>query len=107
MMCERPMIGKRSGASEIVLCVFALVVIVAMCSGCECTTCARYDHANTYEELFAAQVINVDAPSDKTPAQTLPGALASDIYKKRYAASMTADTTGAPSPDASRRTGAW
>ncbi|BBO89724.1 hypothetical protein [Desulfosarcina ovata] len=38
---------------------------------------------------FSAQPINPDAPTDPTPAETLPGDLAGHIYKKRYIKGMT------------------
>ena len=35
------------------------------------------------------QLVRTDAPLDRTGQDSLPGALASDIYKKRYIKTMT------------------
>ena len=38
---------------------------------------------------FAAQLVNPNAPNDSSPADSMPGELATQIYKNRYLKSMT------------------
>ncbi|BBO86511.1 hypothetical protein DSCO28_70770 [Desulfosarcina ovata subsp. sediminis] len=57
-----------------------------------CTTAPqRLDpHFGEYLEAgISAQIVNPDAPMNPAPADTLPGDLAGQIYKKRYVKSMT------------------
>jgi hypothetical protein len=41
-----------------------------------------------YRTAFSSQVINPDAPDDRTPADELTGTLAAQIYNERYVKSM-------------------
>lgn len=68
-------------------CGLLAVVLISACS----TAPQRLDpHFGAYLETgLRAQVVNPDAPSDPTPADTLPGDLAGQIYKKRYLKAMT------------------
>lgn len=49
------------------------------------------DYGKSYRALFSRQVVNTGAPSNPEPVVTLPGAVGSDIYKKRYIKSLTED----------------
>ena len=47
------------------------------------------DIGRTLQTGLQRQVIRPEAPADRTPADGLPGELASKIYKKRYVKTMT------------------
>jgi hypothetical protein len=47
--------------------------------------------------MFSSQVINGEAPRDRTPAQGLPGDLSSDIYGKYKHDMITDEDTGTES----------
>lgn len=47
------------------------------------------DFGENYRNAFSSQAINPMAPVDSSPAATLPGELANQIYKKRYVKPMT------------------
>jgi hypothetical protein len=67
-----------------------LCAIVFLLSGCS-TSLQRLDpeFGKCLEAGLAAQAINLEAPTDPTPADSLPGELASQIYNKRYVKTMT------------------
>ncbi|MGD8387562.1 MAG: hypothetical protein PVG49_10510 [Desulfobacteraceae bacterium] len=59
-------------------------------SGCQhASRTLGLDHGTSYHAAFSRQVLNPDAPEDPTPADTMPGELAHEIYKKLYKKSMT------------------
>jgi len=71
-------------------CFIALAVLGLGCS----TQSPKYlspEFGKSYDALFSSQVIKPDAPRDRSPADTLPGELAGQIYKNRYIKSMITD----------------
>ncbi len=70
--------------------VATVIACLLLFMGCRHTP--RYmspEHGQSYRAAFERQVLNIQAPEDRSPADTLPGAIGSDIYKKRYLKSMT------------------
>jgi len=47
------------------------------------------DFGKSCRNAFSAQTINPTAPADSSPATSLPGELANQIYKQRYVKPMT------------------
>lgn len=47
------------------------------------------DYGKSFNAAFKRQALNPEGPKDLSPANALPGKLASDIYKKRYVKTMT------------------
>ncbi|GAB6906859.1 conserved exported hypothetical protein [Desulfosarcina cetonica] len=70
-----------------ILCDLLAVVLISACSAPP----QRLDphFGACLEAGLSAQAINPNAPSDPTPADTMPGDLADQIYKKRYLKTMT------------------
>ena len=68
-----------------------LLIAIVLLAGCTSSSGQRMDprFGQCLEAGFAAQVINPEAPSDPSPADTLPGDLAGQIYNKRYVKTMT------------------
>ena len=68
-----------------------LLIALLLLAGCTSSSGQRMDprFGQCLEAGFAAQVINPEAPSDPSPAATLPGDLAGQIYNKRYVKAMT------------------
>ena len=62
-----------------------------LCGCTAATTGQRLDpeFGQCLEAGFAAQALNPNAPTDPAPADSLPGDLAGQIYKKRYVKPMT------------------
>jgi hypothetical protein len=56
-------------------------------------------HGKASREMFSSQVMNDKAPRDRTPAQTLPGDLSSDIYAKYKHDMITDDDKQSESGD--------
>jgi hypothetical protein len=71
---------------------YLAVLLAGLLLSAGCNHAPRYmsqDHGQSYKAAFSRQVVNPEGPSDPAPAETLPGALGNDIYKKRYIKSMT------------------
>jgi hypothetical protein len=69
-----------------------LLIATLLIGGCTtASTGGRLDpeYGRRVEAGLAAQAINPNAPDDPTPADSLPGDLANQIYKKRYIKAMT------------------
>jgi hypothetical protein len=58
-------------------------------SGCKTTEEDTDRFGQSYRNFFTKQIINPEGPEDPSAAETLPGALGSEIYEKRYIKSMT------------------
>ncbi len=70
-----------------------LSAVTILFAGCTAAT-ATHDKPDLYfgrslKAAFFTQVLHPEGPSDPSPADTLPGDLADQIYKKRYFKSMT------------------
>jgi hypothetical protein len=72
---------------------FRILVIVLFIhlaiSGCKSTEDGTDRFGESYRNFFTKQVISPEGPQDPSAAETLPGALGSEIYQKRYIKGMT------------------
>ncbi len=72
-----------------VLFVFAIPVI---CSGCRhAPQYMTENYGKSYNAAFNQQVINNNAPDDKTPVDSTPGNISTQIYNKKYIKGLTED----------------
>jgi hypothetical protein len=79
--------GFRAGRNTVMLmCMFVFAGGVIACSA---PAHLSPDYGDAFRSAVAAQVLNPEAPEDPAPADTLPGEIASQIYKKRYIKSLT------------------
>jgi len=71
----------------------SLATAVCLLSGCAAGGPAPEtmtpDFGRAFRAGFSAQVLHPDGPADPSPADTLPGELAVQIYNKRYLKNMT------------------
>lgn len=65
------------------------ILLLAVATGCARSTHLSTDYGRSYDALFASQVINPDAPKDRTPVEGMPGYIASQIYNDIYIPSLT------------------
>ena len=65
------------------------ILLLAVAAGCARSTHLSADYGRSYDALFASQVINPDAPKDRTPVEGMPGYIASQIYNDIYIPSLT------------------
>lgn len=65
------------------------ILFFAVAGGCAKSTHLSADYGRSYHALFASQVINPDAPKDRTPVEGMPGYIASQIYNDIYIPSLT------------------
>ena len=73
---------------------FFAVVLSGMLLSAGCNHAPRYlsqDHGQSYKAAFSQQVVNPDAPENRGPVDTLPGAVGSKIYQKRYVDTLTTE----------------
>jgi CDGSH-type Zn-finger protein len=69
-------------------------LLIALFLFCGCGTTETKPHLDPefgqcVKAGFEAQALNPNAPADHAPADSLPGDLANQIYKKRYIKTMT------------------
>jgi hypothetical protein len=70
------------------------IVLAGLFLSAGCHQASRYmsqDHGQYYKAAFSQQVVNPDAPEDRRPVDTLPGAVGSKIYQKRYVDTLTTE----------------
>jgi len=54
----------------------------------------HYEFGKAYRELFRAQVINPQAPRDRSPVSGMPGYIAVQIYNERYLPAIGGEQSG-------------
>jgi len=54
----------------------------------------HYEFGKAYRELFRAQVINPQAPRDRSPVSGMPGYIAVQIYNERYLPAIGGEESG-------------
>lgn len=65
------------------------ILFFAVAAGCASSTHLSVDYGRSYHALFASQIINPDAPEDRTPVEGMPGYIASQIYNDIYIPILT------------------
>jgi len=63
--------------------------LIVLGQGCSRKMNLSGNFGNSYESMFAAQVINPEAPENKVSPDGYPGNMADKIYDKIYEKSMT------------------
>ena len=77
-----------------ILFLVSLVSLVFL-TGCAQTTHLSDEYGKSYNALFAAQVVNPDAPHDRAPVDGMPGYTAIQIYNDVYLPGLTkSDSSG-------------
>jgi len=77
-----------------ILFLVSLVSLVFL-TGCTQTTHLSDEYGKSYNALFAAQVVNPDAPHDRAPVDGMPGYTAIQIYNDVYLPGLTkSDSSG-------------
>ena len=84
---------KSNVSSKRFLRVLQVWLTATLISGlCACANDTAHhgpDMATPLKTGLQRQLVQPDAPRDRTGTTPLPGALAADIYKKRYVSTMT------------------
>ena len=75
--------------NKIIFFVFFLIIL----TGCAGTTHLSGEYGKSYNSLFTAQVVNPDAPQDKTPVDGMQGYTAIRIYNDTYLPGLTDSET--------------
>ncbi|MCD6185040.1 MAG: hypothetical protein J7K84_04515 [Deltaproteobacteria bacterium] len=70
---------------KIILSVIFLIFLI----GCAQTNHLSDEYGKSYNALFAAQVVNPDAPHDSEPVDGMPGYTAIQIYNDVYLPGLT------------------
>ncbi len=66
-----------------------LISCLIFCLGCTASDRQSSNLGKSYKLGFSSQIINHDAPYDRSPVDTLPGDIANQIYHKKYISSLT------------------
>ena len=66
--------------------------LIALITGCTSSSHLSENYSKSYNALFQAQVINTDAPKNRTPVDGMPGYEAVRIYNEIYLPSVTNQT---------------
>ena len=76
--------------------IISLIFLLTIVAGCISSPyCSKdKDYGKSYNALFQAQVINADAPENRTPVDGIPGYEAVRIYNDIYLPSVTSRTMG-------------
>jgi len=61
-----------------------LTLLAILLAGCSAPKHLSHDFGDAFTQNVYAQVINPDAPVNRNPVTTMPGALANAIYKNKY-----------------------
>jgi len=67
----------------------ALISCLILSLGCTVPDRQSPNLGKSYKLGFSSQIINHDAPYDRSPVDTLPGDIANQIYHKKYIPSLT------------------
>ncbi len=68
----------------------AIFVLVIMCiSGCTTGAHLSGEYGQSYNKLFARQILNPGAPNDPSPPEKMPGDIATQIYNDLYIYDLT------------------
>ena len=72
----------------------SLIFLLTIAAGCTNSSHLSENYGKSYNALFQAQVINADAPENRTPVDGMPGYEAVRIYNDIYLPGVTQDTDG-------------
>ena len=72
----------------------SLIFPLILAAGCTTSSHLSENYGKSYNALFQAQVINADAPEDRTPVDGMPGYEAVRIYNDIYLPGVTSGSAG-------------
>jgi len=71
------------------LLITSLILPLTLAAGCTSSSHLSENYGKSYNALFQAQVINADAPENRTPVDGMPGYEAVRIYNDIYLPGVT------------------
>ncbi len=70
----------------------SLILPLTLAAGCTTPSLLSENYGKSYNALFQAQVINADAPENRTPVDGMPGYEAVRIYNDIYLPGVTSQS---------------